>query len=368
MEPHPIPQNVTSFQFKLVGDMTLKQFFYLASGCVVAYLIFVLFARDYPIIAWPFIILSTLLGIGFAFLPYESRPLDHWVKAFLKAIYSPTKRVWSKNKQSYLQNPLFNSRLMIFSGGNQFPAPVNPIPGQIPLPKAPIAPTQPPPPPISPVIPPPVATNISSTIGADLSKLPSKEALQQTVDLARQAQVLQVKIVQTERTLNQIKAESQKNTPIPVDYSQQVNKMLTDLQSLVNQASNIKNQLQIITNPSAAKVAPVPVANIREKVKVVVPTNPKPTTLALTTFPNVISGIVKDKQNNLLQGVVSVIYDKEGLPVRALKTNKLGQFSGSTPLPNGTYTLELEKEGFTFDVLQIELSGSVLPPLAIIAK
>ena len=65
---------------------------------------------------------------------------------------------------------------------------------------------------------------------------------------------------------------------------------------------------------------------------------------------------------------MAVIYDKEGLPVRALKTNKLGQFTGSTPLPNGVYTLELEKDNFTFDVLQIELTGQVLPPLLITAK
>ncbi len=345
MEPHPIPQNVTSFQFKLVGDMTLKQFLYLAGGCTAAYVTFVFFARDFPIFAWPFIVLSTLLGIAFAFLPYESRPLDHWVKAFLKAVYSPTKRVWQKNKLTYLQDPLFNSRLMIFLGGNQ------------PTPQAAPPIYQPPP------TPPPKPTQAPSLV-----ELPSKEELQKTVDLARQAQVLQVKIIETERTLNRIKTESQKTTPIPIDYTQQVNKMLTDLQSLVNQASAIKAQLQSITNPADTTFSTLPLANIRETVKVVLPAHAKPTKLTLTTFPNVINGVTKDRQNNYLEGVVAVIYDKEGLPVRALKTNKLGQFSGSTPLPNGIYTLELEKEGFSFDVLQIELTGTVLPPLAITAK
>ncbi|EKD47460.1 MAG: hypothetical protein ACD_66C00049G0001, partial [uncultured bacterium] len=28
MEQHPVPQNVTGFQFKLIGDITLKQFAY----------------------------------------------------------------------------------------------------------------------------------------------------------------------------------------------------------------------------------------------------------------------------------------------------------------------------------------------------
>ncbi|MBI4038674.1 PrgI family protein [Candidatus Daviesbacteria bacterium] len=344
MEPHPIPQNVTSFQFKLVGDMTLKQFIYLASGCVTAYVIFVFFARDYPIVTWPLIIIFTLLGIAFAFLPFGSRPLDHWVRAFLKAVYSPTKRVWQKNKKTYKEEPLFNSRLIMYFSGN-IPAPQM----QAPVPQQYQRPTPAPP-------------SLSS------SELPSKEELQKTVDLARQAQVLQVKIIQNERMLNQIKAEAQKPTAIPIDYSQQVNKILNDLSLLVTQASTIKTQLHSVTQQ------PTPIPTLaaqpveKEKVKVVFTAKSKQPQVALTTFPNVVNGIVKDKQNNYLEGTVVVIYDKEGLPVRALKTNKLGQFTGSTPLPNGTYTLELEKDGFVFDVLQIELTGTVLSPLMATAK
>lgn len=318
METHPIPQNVTSFQFKLVGDMTLKQFGYLAAGVGFAYLLFVFLAHDYPLVSWPLIIVSSLLGVAFAFLPFESRPLDYWLAAFLKAIYSPTKRVWEKNGKTFKENPVFPSRLLMYLSGEQ--------------------PHQPPPP----------------------QALPTKEQLQKTVDLARQAQQLQMKIIQTERSLGQIKDQAQKPSAVPVDYSQQVNKAMTDLQTFVNQASSVKQQIESVmsTTPS------IP----REKVKVVIPIKPKQTTVALTTFPNVINGIIKDNQSNYLEGVVAVIYDKEGLPVRALKTNKLGQFTGSTPLPNGTYTLELEKDNFSFDVLQIELTGGVLPPLQITAK
>ena len=32
METHPVPQNISSYEFRLVGDMTLKQFLYLAGG------------------------------------------------------------------------------------------------------------------------------------------------------------------------------------------------------------------------------------------------------------------------------------------------------------------------------------------------
>ena len=331
MEPHPIPQNVTSFQFHLVGDMTLKQFLYLATGSTIAYLLFVFASANYPVVTWPLIFISAGLGFIFAFLPINSRPLDYWVAAFLKAVYSPTKRVWRKNGQIYKDNPLFNSRFITYVSGL--------APG---IPKQPEAT----PIPLSPPIPQP---------------MPSPDDLKKTVDLAREAQNLQMKIIQTERQLDQIKTEAQKPTPIPIDYSQQVNKILGDLQSLITQASQIRGQLESIEHP----IPPIPV---KPKIKVVVPVKPKPTQIALTTFPNIINGIIKDSQGNSLEGVVVVIYDKEGLPVRALKTNKLGQFTGSTPLPNGTYTIELEKDSFNFDVLQIELTGPVLPPLQIVAK
>lgn len=360
MDVHPIPQNVTSFQFKLIGDMTLKQFIYLAGGLGLAYLLFILLAHDYPFVTWPLIVISVILGVSFAFLPIGSRPLDHWLAAFLKAIYSPTKRTWKKNGKTFQEDPLFGSRLIMYlaglqpvateaSGRTQGSEPVSPVVrmAEIPISPAPPSPPQ--------VLPPP--------------ELPSPEELQKTVDLARQAQNLQMKIIQTERTLSHIKTEAEKPTPIPIDYSEQVNKILANLQNLVTQASAIKQQIQSVQQPPKLQTAPQPIPPIpKEKIKIVIPPRPKQATLTLTTFPNVINGIVKDKEGNYLEGVIAVIYDKEGLPVRALKTNKLGQFSGSTPLPNGTYTLELEKDNFTFDVLQIELSGQVLPPLLITAK
>lgn len=327
MEPHPIPQNVTNFQFHLVGDMTLKQFVYLAAGIGFAYFLFVTAAKDYPIAAWPVIIISALLGVAFAFLPFASRPLDYWLATFLKTIYSPTKRTWKKGGKDYKEDPLFKSRYVMY---------------------------------ISSLGPQPIKE--SPVLAVPVQPLPSPEDLGKTVDLARKAQSLQVRIIQAERSLNQIKQESTQALPVPIDYGQQVNQIMSDLQKLVAQASQIRSELDTVVKP--APPPPLP----KEKVKVVIPIKPKQTQIALTSFPNVLNGIIKDTAGNYIEGAVAVIYDKEGLPVRALKSNKLGQFSGSTPLPNGTYTLELEKEGYNFDVLQIELGGEVLPPLMITAK
>lgn len=355
MEPHPIPQNVTTFQFHLVGDMTLKQFMYLATGSVIAYILFVFLAPIYPIVAWPGIVISASTGAAFAFLPIGSRPLDHWLGAFLRAVYSPTKRVWKKNDQTYKDDPLFSSRLVAYLAS---------LPASQRL-ASPLARGEQP----------RVPQNLRTTQSISVSQptppptLPTTDELGKAVDLARQAQNLQLRIIQTERTLNQIKSEASQPTSIPIDYSQQVNKIIVDLQSLITQASQIRQQLDTVTKPQqpTPQVAISP-ARLQEKVKVVIPTKPKQTQLALTTFPNVISGIVKDTAGNYLEGCIAVIYDKEGLPVRALKTNKLGQFTGSTPLPNGTYKLVIEKDNFNFDILQIELAGELLPPLLITAK
>lgn len=320
--------------------MTLKQFLYLAIGAGIAYLLFIFGAKSYPLLAWPGAFITASLGSAFAFLPISSRPLDYWLGAFLKAIYSPTKRTWKKNKQTFGEDSLFSSRLVTYFSSlqPQQPLPATATPAEDGKPKTEATPSFPTP--------------------AELGK---------TVDLARQAQNLQLKIIQTERTLNEIKSAASGPTAISVDYGEQVKKIFADLNTLVSRASRIKQELDTVIKSPRSQEFPS-VSLVQEKVKIVVPAQPKQTQLALTTFPNVLNGIIKDKTGTFLENVVAVIYDKEGLPVRALKTNKLGQFSGSTPLPGGTYTLELEKDNFTFDVLQIELTGEVLPPLIITAK
>jgi hypothetical protein len=85
---HPIPQQISSYEFKLVGDMTLKQFLKAAVGIVVAIIIYK--TSLLAIFKWPLMLISGGLGLALAFVPFEDRPLDTWLTAFLKSIYSPT--------------------------------------------------------------------------------------------------------------------------------------------------------------------------------------------------------------------------------------------------------------------------------------
>jgi hypothetical protein len=96
MEQHPIPQNVTQFQFRLIGDMTIKQFSFLVAGGILA--IASIKLSVFPaILRWPVALMFGFSGAALAFLPIEERPLSTWLINFFRSIYSPTEFVWKKH-------------------------------------------------------------------------------------------------------------------------------------------------------------------------------------------------------------------------------------------------------------------------------
>jgi hypothetical protein len=484
MEPvfqaHPIPQNVTNFEFHLVGDMTLKQFGYLAAGLGFAFLVFTTLSTIQPIIAWPLIIISALLGVAFAFLPIQERPLDHWVAAFFKAIFQPTSLKYS-SKIINAEDPLFSRRLGHYIKTYKY----NEIRASAPLgnpnllPKAFSSPTPATGPGTAPAMPqkkqnfidkfkagqtsfavpqiqhphqgapqstvkeqsqtlnstlptkpsplPPVPSSSPSPLNAVpytsptpgilrnmnvISKLPLKPLsgtplpqsqpqtsapkqeppkpgstsepadLKKTVELAREAQETQQEIVKIEASLSQIKQQAAQPGTDPKTYVEEFEDLLTELQKLNEKASKTAQQLAKVSNlpqkplspPIPSETAAVSETPAAPETIAQAPPPPKPPkaqsipTLKLTSFPNIINGIVTDSQGNYIEGAIVVAHDRQGLPVRALKSNKLGQFVAATPLPNGEYSIVVEKESLSFDRVGIELNNEILPPILVAAK
>src|SRR5258708_5692511 len=98
MDQHPIPQDVTGFQFKLIGTMTVKQFGYVASGVVMAVILYYL-----PLNSAFGILLKVLLvplfgasGVIIAFVPLEGRPIDVMSTNFVKALFSPNQYIYHR--------------------------------------------------------------------------------------------------------------------------------------------------------------------------------------------------------------------------------------------------------------------------------
>lgn len=91
---------------------------------------------------------------------------------------------------------------------------------------------------------------------------------------------------------------------------------------------------------------------------------------ALTNDPNIVSGVLKNAEGEPLEGSVLLIKNNKGEAVRAVKTNSIGQFSISTALVNGMYTIEIGTavDGQTFDIITVEVKGEVIPPIEITGR
>lgn len=91
---HKIPQNVTTYQGRIIGKFTAKQFIFLAVGGIIAFLVF---NTELPgNIKIPTSIVSIGSSLIFAVLNYEGRSADMWIQSFINAVYATTQMRWKK--------------------------------------------------------------------------------------------------------------------------------------------------------------------------------------------------------------------------------------------------------------------------------
>lgn len=93
---HAIPQSIMSVEFKIIGDLTLKQFFFLMIFCGLAYASFMLIPIF--VIKWFLVAAFVLSGLAFAFLPLGDRGLDVWIVNFFRAMFMPNQFVYRKSE------------------------------------------------------------------------------------------------------------------------------------------------------------------------------------------------------------------------------------------------------------------------------
>ncbi len=368
MEQHPVPQNVTTFQFRLIGDMTIKQFGYLAGGAILAYISYKLPLPFF--ITWPLAIIAAVGGFGFAFVPIEERPMDVWVMSFFKSVYSPTQYVWSKTSEQPVQTPApaaaapVTKRASVLQGIFSSQGAVltqNQVRERRPFdwffamlsPRAPVSRAP--------------APALSQTPLPATMKVRPPDMTPPPEVKTREAMVEQ-KIASVAKEIK----ETNSTQPHVSELQKQLSDLISQRDSLINELARLKKQTAPPEppKPTGTYVA-TPASQKGPSVRIITPDRAVYAGLPrLTNVPNIVTGIVKDGDQNLLPGVLVTVKDKEGVPVRALKTNRLGQFAASTPIPNGVYFVEVEdpRMRFTFDRAQITVNGSVIPALEIFAK
>ncbi|MDP3987607.1 MAG: PrgI family protein [Candidatus Levybacteria bacterium] len=400
MENHPIPQNVTSFQFKLIGNMTIKQFAYLAGGAILAWIFFSL--PLFFLIKFPLAFVFLILGFGLAFIPIEGRPLDVMLTFFLRSLFAPNQYIFQKTggkalqydpphqkKQSAsatktkaqpksydkLQSLLSNlpkkpknkmdEKEMVFfqslSGILAQPAVSTNTPAH------------------NPVIPSsPQIISLHEEDEKQKEEKIEKQSLSQVDESQREKEALEKEALLIKRELEQAKAkEVEQNQPEALidahkkaaDLEKQLNEVLRQREQLEKELltlkSKVSGQSQQIFSPSNAQ-PPAQTQNVKKIPKsmgksIGMPISPD--------IPNLIMGIVKDPRGNVLPNILVEVKDKEDNPVRAFKTNGIGQFASATPLLNGIYTILFEDpQGKNkFDTIELPIIGEIVPVIEIIS-
>ncbi len=391
MEQHPVPQNVTTFQFRLVGDMTLKQFGYLGGGVLLAYI-----STKLPLpffFTWPMTLFFGLGGFGLAFVPVEERPMDIWITSFLRNTYSPTQYVWQKasagphpapavrpvSHKSISPDPVSQFLALFSFAGKQSSAlpsgtKASPILSRLYGEKQYMAPAGDAPAAqahsltVSGVRPfdlfAPLRSFFKKTASATpVSHVSFSHALDQfsLPPIVKKAPPIVPPATQV--AVPPPAAPAVHPPAVPVQQAQTL-RMAEDQQKLASQLADMKKEVKPVQF-NAPAVSAQPTIHTIGLDAAVAAGLPK-----LTTFPNIVTGIVKDDRGGLLSGALVTVRDTNGTPLRALKTNKLGQFAAGTPLPNGTYLVEVEdpQRRYTFDRAQITVNGAILLALEIVAK
>ena len=336
MEQHPIPQQISSYQFKLVGDMTLKQFFQVAGGVVISLLFYA--TPLHPLIKWPLILISAGLGAAMAFLPFQERPLEKWIIAFFRSIYSPTLYFWKKTDKPTV---FFTENAVV------------PAIGNVPAGQAAESNTK----------------KLEEAEKSFLAKLGSLWSTASTTPIAVPAATTTTQPVQVATTQPVIdqpttKTVAPSNTPL-VSIPQQIPTVITR-----SAPKLVVEEHGPAVAANASTISSLDVPKLEEKT---ITTNevefsidaapPQPAIIA-----NTVVGQVMDEDRKIIEGAILEIKDLNSRPVRALKSNKAGHFIIVTPLANGKYEISIEKDGFIFEPVSFETKGEIIPPIAIKGK
>ena len=91
---YKVPQNI-DMEDKIIGPLTLTQFFYLLFGGLT---LFILFKDLTPLGLFPlFVILSIPIGVitlAFAFVKIQNRPFSVFFMSAVKFMFKPKQRIW----------------------------------------------------------------------------------------------------------------------------------------------------------------------------------------------------------------------------------------------------------------------------------
>lgn len=394
-------------EFKLFGELTIRQFGYVAGGALAAFVCYVLFA-DIGLVRWPLVVFFGILGIMLAVFKVNDRPFEIWLANFIFAIFTSQRSIWKKSAKTpeILRSINVNST----SKGS-----TNTVINRSPLSSVYLPNEE-------------IEENISkedkeeadrlsqidSLWGTDTTQKVVPSTLQVNTNVTKVEekpieniqtyskpaitvpQVQEVKTIPNETLKKEVKQiarldlddilpdkvsredmlekmdeKTGVDTPIiPVEEPVISNKVASVVNDATTDSLGVKNTEYVDTLKTQLEEQNKIINSLRTKAsesKVVmgaknVVIDPTKTSSLNSSIDkdkaNYVSGYVKEKSGKGLSNVTIIIKDSKFRPVRATRTNNLGAFNITTPLPNGDYSLEAVRSGMNFDNIDFSLDGS----------
>ncbi|MFA5894589.1 MAG: hypothetical protein WC851_02345 [Candidatus Shapirobacteria bacterium] len=305
MEQHAIPQQISSYEFKLVGDMTLKQFLKAAVGIILAVAINstnLIFFLKYPLM-----LICGGGGLMIAFVPFQDRPLETWVIAFLRSIYSPTIYTYRKMPDKdwiSLMNSKSVGRDKSLDEAEEVSVPIKD----------------------------------SNKVREFIESLPTVKMSEAVIDEP---------ILEEEKTLIGKIGMGGNTNKLP----EREPEVTVKTEEAPKEDWRDKKAELGLKADKAEATAKVVFGEI--------PMPDKP------DIPNMLVGMVTNSEEKIVEGAIIEVQDVKGNPSRVMKTNSLGQFRTTTPLSNGKYLVITEKEKLEFDRVEVDLVGKIVEPIKI---
>lgn len=306
MDQHPVPRQITTFEFKLIGFMTLRQFLYLVIYVPLGFVLWKLV--PIPLLNILLGLACVLFGIALAFLPINDRPLDVWVRNFIKRLQSPTQYVYQKHNTALY----FLHDLYFVNDPHK------------------------------------VMSHIESRekLAAYLTKT------KPPVKTPPQKQQVQV-LLQT--TTSQLQPVTEKRSPFTVHRS--------------SSSQDVSQRVQ--ANNMQTNSSPVGVGLDRPEQRagqdLSLPQQPNIMSQPKQPF---FVGSVKNSKKIPLPGIMVYVKDVNNAVVRILKTNPHGIFATYNALPEGEYAFEVKdpKGGYFFDTMKFKVASSNPKPFEVQSK
>lgn len=390
MREHPIPQDITGYRFHIIGNMTIKQFAQLGAGCFIGFLIYTTNLID--MLKWALIASSIGIGALIAFVPFEERPLDHWLVTFIGILYKPTKFYWKKTAripEPFLYKPIESTKEVedIFDFSTvrrerikEYLTSVNRqsygINDSYDQQRA----TQ--------------IHSIMDTFSQVQTKTLSIQPSQAKPDLKVRVRGLgqtsgstptahisyENSGAQNEVATRDITNQTQEYAGITLHTPLSVEQVAQDItipeEKIVKVAQENAEQdasLSALSTPQASTDR----AYVDTESLVAIDQGFATTNTTQTTFnsslpfptpptePNKLVGMVLTQENDLINDAIVEIKNEAGSTIRAVKTNALGQFFITTPIPDGRYIIITQKDDWEFAPIEITLEQSIVNPIEI---